>query len=110
MAEEREQPTTQRTRKKAAKKRKVASAASGASAGNAAPRRASKKAIPHTPTAAQPAAKATPTRRRVSPEERYRMIQEAAYYRAEREGFNGDPWKCWLVAEAEIDAQLNAQS
>jgi hypothetical protein len=56
-----------------------------------APRRTSKKAAP---------------RRQVSAEERYRMIQEAAYFRAEKEGFNCDPWKCWLVAEAEIDAQL----
>ena len=34
------------------------------------------------------------------------MIQEAAYFRAEKEGFDCDPWKCWLVAEAEVDARL----
>ena len=44
--------------------------------------------------------------RQISAEERYRMIQEAAYFRAEKEGFLCDPWKCWLVAEAEIDAKL----
>ena len=38
------------------------------------------------------------------------MIQEAAYFRAEKEGFNGDPWKCWLVAEAEVDALLASSS
>jgi hypothetical protein len=56
-----------------------------------APKRTSKKAA---------------ARRQISAEERYRMIQEAAYFRAEKEGFDCDPWKCWLVAEAEIDAQL----
>jgi hypothetical protein len=45
---------------------------------------------------------------RISPEDRYRMIQEAAYFRAEKEGFTCDPWKCWLVAEAEVDAQLTS--
>ncbi len=40
------------------------------------------------------------------PEERYRLIQEAAYFKAEKEGFNCDPSKCWLIAEAEVDAQL----
>jgi len=58
-----------------------------------APRRASKKA------ASKP---------QISAEERYRMIQEAAYFRAEKDGFNCDPWKCWLVAEAEVDARLAA--
>jgi hypothetical protein len=55
------------------------------------------------------AAKKSASRRQVSPEERFRMIQEAAYYRAEKEGFNCDPWSCWLGAEAEIDAQIDAQ-
>jgi hypothetical protein len=38
-------------------------------------------------------------------EERKRMIETAAYYRAERRGFsNGDPVKDWLEAEGEIGA------
>lgn len=43
----------------------------------------------------------------VSPEERYRMIQEAAYYIAERHGFNGDSAYFWSQAEAEINARYS---
>ena len=40
-------------------------------------------------------------------EDRQHMISTAAYYRAERRGFNGgDPVQDWLDAEAEIDAML----
>jgi hypothetical protein len=42
----------------------------------------------------------------ISPEQRDRMIAEAAYFRAERRGFQGgDPLDDWLQAEAEIDCQ-----
>jgi hypothetical protein len=45
----------------------------------------------------------------VSPEERHRMIAEAAYYRALARGFSGgDPLADWLEAEAEIDRMLSA--
>ncbi len=44
---------------------------------------------------------------KVTPEERYRMIAEAAYFRAQQRGFEGgDPAKDWLEAEAEIDRKL----
>ncbi|HKJ77153.1 MAG TPA: DUF2934 domain-containing protein [Gammaproteobacteria bacterium] len=36
------------------------------------------------------------------PEERQRRVAEAAYLRAERHGFQGDPVEHWLAAEAEI--------
>jgi hypothetical protein len=42
----------------------------------------------------------------VSPEQRWRMIAESAYYRAQRRGFRGDPVRDWVEAEAEIDASL----
>jgi hypothetical protein len=43
----------------------------------------------------------------VTPEERWRMISEAAYYRAEKRGFvGGDPAEDWAEAEAQIDAEL----
>ena len=46
-------------------------------------------------------------RESVSPEQRYLMIAEAAYYHAERRGFQeGDPVADWLEAEKEIDAML----
>ena len=43
----------------------------------------------------------------VSPEQRYQMIMEAAYFRAETRGFvGGDPAQDWLEAEVEIDRML----
>jgi len=43
----------------------------------------------------------------VSPEERNRMIAEAAYYRAEKHSFtSGDMAEDWCEAEAEIDRIL----
>ena len=44
----------------------------------------------------------------IVPNERLIMIAEAAYYRAERRGFEpGDQLKDWLEAEAEVDAWLS---
>jgi Protein of unknown function (DUF2934) len=43
----------------------------------------------------------------VTPDERHRMIAEAAYHRAEKRGFtNGDPMQDWLEAEAQIEDEL----
>ena len=43
----------------------------------------------------------------VTPEERWNMIAEAAYYIAEKRGFSdGHPAEDWRQAEAEIDAML----
>ncbi len=43
-------------------------------------------------------------RAQITPEERDRMIAEAAYYRAERRGFaTGGEMEDWVQAEAEID-------
>lgn len=43
-------------------------------------------------------------------EQRHHMIEEAAYYRAERRGFTGgDPMSDWLEAEAEIDHVLHEE-
>ncbi|MBW2526365.1 MAG: DUF2934 domain-containing protein [Deltaproteobacteria bacterium] len=39
----------------------------------------------------------------LSPEERYRRIQDAAYFIAERHEFQGDPISFWLEAEREVD-------
>ncbi len=42
----------------------------------------------------------------VSPLERWRMVGEAAYYRAQKRGFlEGNPIQDWLEAEKEIDAR-----
>lgn len=41
-----------------------------------------------------------------TPEERYRMVQTAAYFIAERDGFCGCPIEYWTAAELEIAARL----
>jgi hypothetical protein len=44
----------------------------------------------------------------VTPEERNRMIAEAAYYIAEQRSFaGGSPLEDWSAAEAQIDAMLS---
>ena len=56
---------------------------------------------PETPTAVMAPGQT------VTPEERWRMVAEAAYLRAEKRGFSGgNPTDDWLAAEAEIDAVL----
>jgi hypothetical protein len=68
-----------------------------------APKSGARASTPTPPAEAQQAARQTP----VSREERYRMIAEAAYYRAQRRGFQGgNTAQDWLDAEAEIDARL----
>jgi hypothetical protein len=52
---------------------------------------------------------ASGTPRVLEPQERYRMIAEAAYFRAESRGFsNGSAEQDWLEAEAEVDRRLAA--
>lgn len=64
---------------------------------------------------APPAARKTAARRpvvpeEVSPEERHRMIAEAAYYRCLQRGPGGqDPEGDWLAAEKEIDQRLKSE-
>ncbi len=69
-------------------------------------RGAAKKAVARKNAAPRVAAKKAGLEKPASPEERYRLIQEAAYLKAEKEGFNCDPSECWLVAEAEVDARI----
>lgn len=71
-----------------------------------------KKAAPKT--AASKAAKPAATRKKtikpaiITSEDRYKMIEVAAYYIAEKNGFAHDHMNHWLQAEQEIDAKLNA--
>ncbi len=47
--------------------------------------------------------------RPITPEERYRMIAEAAYFRALRRGFaRGGEVQDWLEAEADVDARIQS--
>ena len=80
----------------------------------------SAKAPPPPPRAAQSTPKVSPLPPKpappkaapgqtATPEQRYRMIQEAAYLLAEKDDFQGDPMSYWLEAEADIDAKLNTK-
>ena len=59
------------------------------------------------PVAAKPAAKKAPVAMTVSAEQRYRMIAEAAYYRAESNHFKRDSVRDWIEAESDIAALLS---
>jgi hypothetical protein len=45
----------------------------------------------------------------VSPEDYYKMVQEAAYFQAEADGFSKDPSDYWLEAEKEIQKRLSGR-
>ena len=62
---------------------------------------AAKKSAPARPGAARRTVASAPT-----PDERYRMTQEAAYFIAERNGFAGGAMDYWIEAEAQISALL----
>lgn len=70
------------------------------------PRKARKTSAP--PRASKPRASTAALGGAViSPEERHRMIAEAAYYRAQQRGFRGgDPLQDWIEAEAEVASRL----
>lgn len=44
--------------------------------------------------------------KKIGPEQRYKMVEMAAYYIAERHGFEGNPSDYWAQAEAQIEAML----
>lgn len=60
---------------------------------------AAKKAAPKAKVAKQEVAQP-------SPQERYRMVETAAYYIAERSSFQGNSADHWAQAESEIAAKL----
>ncbi len=48
-----------------------------------------------------------PQKPSLSPEQRYKMVEEAAYFIAERHGFSGDSTYFWSLAEAEVSSRLS---
>ncbi|MEN6587024.1 MAG: DUF2934 domain-containing protein [Sulfuricella sp.] len=68
-----------------------------------------KAVTPKATTAAKkPAATKAKAKKSVTPEQRYLMICEAAFYKAERRGFSPEnEIQDWLDAEAEINKMLN---
>jgi len=45
--------------------------------------------------------------RTMSSAKKYKMVETAAYYIAEKDGFSGDPHKYWLMAEKKILRMLS---
>jgi Protein of unknown function (DUF2934) len=83
-----------------------------ASAKKAAPKKAAtstaKKVAIKKVAAKKPTAKkvSTPKSGSVSGFERYKMIEVAAYYMAEKKGFAGNSTDYWVAAEKEINKKL----
>lgn len=69
-----------------------------------------KKAVKKSVAKKKAPAKKTSAKKRakkaVSAEKRYKMIQDAAYYLAEKSGFSGSSVDHWTKAEKQINAQL----
>ena len=57
-----------------------------------------------------PVAAAKAEQKTVTQAERTRMVEQAAYYRAEKNGFQGDSSQHWAAAEAEVDAELKKRN
>jgi len=67
------------------------------------------QSAPATRSTTEPTKTAETSGMQVTPEQRYHMIAEAAYFHAERRGFGGgDPGLDWREAEAEIDRLLQS--
>ncbi len=64
---------------------------------------APKKATPKKPTTKKASA---PKSAMMSGFERYKMIEVAAYYLAEKKGFSGHSADYWIAAEKEINKKL----
>lgn len=67
-------------------------------------KKAPSASAPKSANKSQPGPSASAQKMPVTPEQRYQMIAEAAYFRAEKRGFvGGDTALDWVEAEAEID-------
>lgn len=85
MAETKGKPAAKTSKPAAAKK----TSATGTTAKKSAPRKT-----------------AAPARGKMSAEERYRMVEVAAYFLAERNHFAGNPVEYWSAAEKQISQLL----
>lgn len=102
MAESSTKPAVEKAKPAAAKKSTTTAAAKPKAAAAAKPKTATaakKVAAPRKAATKKPAAPGA--------EERYKMIEVAAYYLAERSGFSADPLISWAEAEIQIDRMLS---
>lgn len=75
---------------------------------------ATKPTVKKTATTKKPAVKkaapkktSTAKKRTISAEERYKMIEVAAYYIAEHNHFQGSAIDFWVAAEAEVSKKID---
>ena len=94
-----ETQSTQKPRRAAAKK---TSADSGSTDKTPGSRSRAKKADGSQASSSQQLA----SPRTLSPEERYRMTEVAAYFIAEHNNFSGNPVEYWQAAESQISRML----
>ena len=96
----------------------VAAAKAAKPAASAKPAVTAAKPVAKKPAAVKkPAASKKPSAKAAVPkvivlsdEQRYRMVAEAAYYRAESNQFKSDPLRDWIEAENDIAALLSGNS
>ncbi|MCX6996321.1 MAG: DUF2934 domain-containing protein [Kiritimatiellaeota bacterium] len=78
-----------------------------------------KKTVAKKTSPPRPAKTAAPIQRqaaeacsscRVTPTQRQRMIETAAYYLAEKNGFAGEAGQYWIQAEKDVDAKLGLKN
>ena len=89
--------TKESSEKKAVKPKKASTTKAAAK-----PKATPKKEAAAKKVAAKPAAKKTKAGS-TSPEHRYRMIEVAAYYLAEKDNFAGSPVEYWIAAELQFN-------
>lgn len=100
-AAEEKKPAAPKAAKASAKK--AAAPAKAKKAAQTTSRTVTKK--PAAPKAAAAPAKKVDHKQVITPEEHFRMVQDAAYYIAERNGFGGDDHRYWTEAEQVINEQ-----
>ncbi|HLD09902.1 MAG TPA: DUF2934 domain-containing protein [Methylophilaceae bacterium] len=101
MAETKKKPAA---KKPAVKKASAVAKPAAAKKVAVAKKPAVKKAAPKKAAAKKPAA-GKPNK--ISAEERYRMVEVAAYFMAERNKFAGNPVGYWAAAEVQIKKMLS---
>jgi hypothetical protein len=64
---------------------------------------------PAAPAKTAPSKAAPAKASALTPEQRYKMVQDAAYFIAEKNGFQAGSMDYWIAAEAEITALLSGK-
>ena len=105
--------TTKKTAKKAPAKKKAAAKKTPAKAAGSKKTATKKKTVgkkvagKKAPTKKKAPAVGKPAPVKYTAEQVYSMIEQAAYFAAENDGFSQDPSAYWAQAEASINSMIN---